>query len=328
MNRDAADLKGHAINLTICYCTARRNCKIEWFLDSLLRLLDDGESLPFATNVVLVDFYAKERPVEFFPPRFPYKLVEPKPCVWQGKHRLTKEDWFAMANARNTGLCYAPDGWIAYVDDLSVLMPGWVNSVTDAIQKGYIGLGAYLKVRDLVVTNGRAESFKLQDKDGRWDQAASDLVSVGGDWMYGCSLIAPVQAFLDINGWGEALCDGLGFEDVCTGITLGNTNRYGFRYNRNMLTLESEEHHHLEPAFRKEDWHWEGDRPVIGGNGQNDKSHSALNQARGSTRFEQYFGNGFDDIGTLRQAILNGGEFPVRCTPEHDWYTRMPLREL
>lgn len=323
--------------LTIAYLTNRRDCKVDWFFSSLARLVQE-EQPDLKFQLVVIDFYAEEggRSEEFAAKFLRTRLSEncslihkpPKPCVWSGPHRLTKVSWFSVSNVRNTALCYAPDGWIAYVDDLSVLMPGWLREVQHSMDNGYVSLGAYLKCNDVVVEDGRAITYRLHQKDTRWDNASSDRHSCGGDWMYGCSLVAPVQAFLDINGWGECLCDGLGFEDVCTGIVLGNTNKYAFRYNRNMLTLESEEDHHKEPAFRKEDWHWEGSRCVVGGNGGDDKSHSALNQARSTSRFEQYFGDGFSNISELRQHILNGGKFPIRGIPEHDWYSRIALKDL
>ena len=43
------------------------------------------------------------------------------------------------------------DGWIVYVDDLSVLMPGWWEQVKLAMAGNYVACGAFRKVNKLVV---------------------------------------------------------------------------------------------------------------------------------------------------------------------------------
>ena len=131
----------------------------------------------------------------------------------------------------------------------------------------------------------------------------------------------PVEALLTVNGWPE-ICDGLGSEDYCLGMALEN-NGFPLVYDRRMLTLESEEAHFEEPPLRKDDWHFEGGKPVRGGNGGNDKSHAVLNIALQSKRFENY-----NDFRALRAAILNGEDFTVMQIPEHDWYTKLPLKDL
>ena len=139
--------------------------QIQWFLDSIRNECGGDYT---GINLIVIAFHADEpwksvSVVECDGEKLGDKLIsymvyQPKPCVWQGPHRLTKQDWFAASNARNTGLCYARDGWIAYVDDLSVLMPGWLNAVREAMAGNYIVLGAYKKVKNLVVENGVVRS--------------------------------------------------------------------------------------------------------------------------------------------------------------------------
>lgn len=315
--------------------------RIEWFLASLVNQI----SLEDNIKVVVVDYHFKlnpdrinresvaERRLSFLEQseRFP-SLNEkmwgcsPKPCVWQGSHRLTKVDWFAASNARNTGLCLAPDGWIAYVDDLSVLMPGWLKAVRESMVGHYIVLGAYKKVKKLVVENGIAKSYEEFPGgiDSRWPCGNDNApVPASGGMMYGCSVAMPVNALLTIGGWPE-YCDGLGSEDYVCGLALQNAG-YEFKYDRRMLTLESEEDHHNGPVFRKEDWHFENGIPVTGGNGRDDKSHAALNIALSSKYFENYYEGG---IRKMREEVLSGKPFPVLNNPQHDWYTKIPLSEL
>ena len=72
------------------------------------------------------------------------------------KQRQTLEDWFNVANSRNTAICMADGEWIAFVDDLSVLMPGWLALAGQAaMHPKTITLCRYAKVRDLVVENGK-----------------------------------------------------------------------------------------------------------------------------------------------------------------------------
>lgn len=301
--------------ITLCYLTSRRESKFQWWWDSLcLQLKPDDE-----IHIVVVDFYAKEQPLcsDGAPPQIKsFKHVTPKPNVWQGEFRLTKQNWFAAANARNTGLCLAPTDWIAYCDDLSVLLPTWLEAVRRSQKGNYIALGAYKKVRSLVVEKGLVVS--CEEFAGGLDarlRHTGEVVSCGGDWMYGCSVAGPVDAFLSVNGWPEAF-DGLSFEDVCMGICIGNTNRFSFRYDKSMMTLESEEDHYIEKPMIRSDY----------GVSPKDKSHAALNIAKASKWYPNFFGD--EGIRGLRDRILRGEPFPMLQVPDREWFTGRLLSEL
>lgn len=304
-------------HLTIGYMTCRKEPMIEWFYSSLHR--ECGGDF---TNikVVVVDLFGSERAL--YPNKFElpdFVSTSPCPGVWQGKYRLTKRNYFAASNARNTALCLAPDGWIAYVDDLSVLMPGWLACVREAMEKNYIVLGAYKKVLKLEVDdtgNATYEDF-APGVDSRWNSGHPDKpVPAAGSWMFGCSLAAPVEAFLKIGGW-ESCCDSLGSEDYIAGIML---ERAGFRfmYDRRMLTLESEERHHDGSALPRFD---KGKSP-------NDKSHAILNMVLkgGRNTVPGYWGDG--GIRSVRESVLRGEPFPIIQCPAHDWFDGQPLSEL
>jgi hypothetical protein len=199
---------------------------------------------------------------------------------------------------------------------LSVLAPGWLEGVRRSVQGNYIALGAYKKVRNLVVEKGRIVSFNefAGGLDSRL-RHPGEVVSCGGDWMYGCSLAGPTEAFLSVNGWPEAN-DGLSFEDVCMGICIGNTNRFSFRYDKSMLTLESEEDHYIEKPMIRSDF----------GVSPKDKSHAALNIAKASRWFPNYFDA--EGIRGLRNRTLAGEPFPVVQIPDREWFTGRLLSEL
>jgi hypothetical protein len=304
--------------LTVAYITSRKEPKSEWFFASLSREL---ESWPGSINLVMVDaFHNKERFDQFdhdtrLPAIKAFTHVPPKPNPWQGEHRLTKTDWFAAANARNTALCLAPDGYLAYVDDLSVLLPGWLSCVKEAIQGGYIACGAYRKVKKLSVDPTGLVTNYVEfpgGNDNRLAHVTAELTPCQGNWLYGCSCAMPVEALLQINGWPEDLCDGQGFEDCCCGIVLQNAG-YKFFYDRRMMTFESEEHHHSSEVMRREDY---GESPK-------DKSHRALEIAQASQRFPNSY-----NIRELRERVLSGHPFPIRQTPAHEWFTGKHLSEL
>jgi hypothetical protein len=307
------------MTLTVAYFTSRKAPMIEWFFASLHR--ETGGDF---TNmrIVIVDLWQEERAnrmghradVDFW-------HVAPKPCVWQGKYRRTKIDWFSASNARNTAICLAPDGWIAFVDDLSVLTPGWLKAVREAMTaEKVVTCGAYRKVGNLTVAqDGTIESFddRPSGHDNRWKYGNDECpVKCEGNWMYGCSLVAPVEAFLSINGFPEALCDGMSFEDVIAGIMLSKKG-YSFQYDRRMLTLEDDDLHSQLPVMKRSDY----------GVSPNDKSHAVLSIAQnGDGWHPNYFGD--EGVRGLRQRVLAGEPFPICRIPEHEWYTGTRLEDL
>jgi hypothetical protein len=307
--------------LNIVYQTCRRDCRLEWFLNSLTNEL---KSYIGKVHLIIVDFYANERNGFGAPlPDF-VTHTAPKPNVYQGHFKITRENWFAASSSRNSGLCHCKDGHVVFLDDLSVMMPGYMQAVNDAIAGNYIMCGSYSKSKNMIVENGVVKSFEPYAKDNRLAHVSKDVTSCSGNFLYGCSVAGPVEAFLSVNGWPEA-CDSLGGEDYCMGIVLKNAG-WELKYDRRAATMESEELHHAEKPFRREDWHFEDGKPVIGGNGKYDKSHAALNIAIQSKRFENYFGDG--GIRALRERVLAGNPFPIQSIPEHDWYTSIPLRDL
>lgn len=317
------------MNLTFCYITARRQPSFEWFW---LYLKNQCPDICNGTPLIIVDNFPdihKDAWAPFLGAHGTnWKWVEPKPNVWQGNHRLTMEDWFAVANARNTGLALCKTNWICYVDDLSVPLSGWFEEVADAITRppNIVTLGAYRKVKNLVVEDGKIVSFS-EHKGGEDNRLrfSPDGGPCKGEWLYGCSLVAPVEALLAVDGWPEMLCDGMGAEDTAMGQVLEN-NGTKFIYNPKMMTYESEEGHHVGPRYRKEDMHHEQGVLKYGGNGSTDKSHAALNICRDSKTFYNGFGEG--GMRALRQRTLAGEPFPIKRIPEHEWYSGIPLKDL
>ena len=304
--------------LSIIYTTGRLDPKLDWFLASLAR--ETGGDYT-DMEIIIVDFHfgkPDRKPVRRLPPN---RLlhVPPKPTVWQGPHRLTKEDWFAVANTRNTGLCYAHGQWVAFVDDLSFLMPGWIAEVRKAMTGSRIICGAYQKVKDLNIDIVTGELLSFTDYLPGHDNRQGSLdgpIPCPGNHMYGCSLVAPMEAFLSINGYDER-CDGLGFEDSIAGIHLSRRG-WAFAYNLRMKTLESEELHFVGPQMKRSDY----------GQSPRDWSHRILELAqKGDGWSPNDFGE-FSSLKNLRKHVLGGGEFPKPRGPLRHHFTGVPLGDL
>ena len=336
--------------LSICWMTSRKDAMWPEFCDSLHR---ECGGMYDGLRVMAIDYWANphvtaasdnERAAlltQMHEDRRSYILnglrcpadifqwAAPKPSPWQGPFRQTNEDWFAAANARNTALALCKTDWIAYVDDLSCLQPGWFAEAVNSMRlERTITCGAYRKVREMVVVNGELVGWKpnLVDdgKGGQIDAGidnrakhAKDGVATPctGNWMFGCSLIAPVEAFLEVNGWDER-CDGMGSEDYCTGLSLAKKG-WKFRYAPRMMTYESEERHHIESSFKRSDY----------GVSPNDKSHEMLKIAQtGNGWNPNDFGG--QDLRKLRMRVCEGQAFPIPARNQREWYMKELLSSL
>lgn len=300
------------MSLSIVYQTCREEPKIEWFLDSLKRELGDFKNV----KLIIVDFCKEQRPLPIS--NLPWETVHtsPMPNHYNGPHRLTKEDWFAAATSRNTGLCYASDGHVVFVDDLSVLMPGWFTAVQDMMKSNYIACGAYHKVKNLVVENGEVKSYTPSGLDHRYGYGSdSGPVPCEGGWLYGCSCGGPIEAFLSVGGFPAHLADGISSEDYCFGI-VASTAGWHLKYDRRMMTFESEELHHVGKVMIRRD---KGKSPA-------DKSHKLLEIVRsGITEFNNYYEGG---IRQLRLDTLAGKPFPPCRMPIFDWFDGQKISDF
>lgn len=315
--------------LTIAFLTNRKDPCIKWFFDSLhnetggdytdikiivldywAQVVDDWTAANVAARK---DHFAKLARHEF-------EHVPPKPTVWQGPYRLAKINYFAAANMRNTALCMAPDGYIAYVDDLSVILPGWLKQVREIMAQGFIAMGAYSKVINLQVNDGKVVNYQWHPagRDSRLDHVKGDQpFKAPCGWSYGCSLAIPVESLLTVNGFDED-CDSMGFEDVICGIMLeraGNT----LMYCPKMRTLESEERHFLEVPFSRII------KNLVPESTYKDSSHAILDWVQNGRRVSA---PNYQSMRETRAAILAGSGFPISQIPEHDWRDAQPIREM
>lgn len=257
------------MKITIAYVTNRIDCRWQWFADSLCEqttpeqraqlqvVFIDGqlwaESVKRSvfTEVLLAhpDRHDSERLQALrnaVSGRFSFLHIPPKPCAYQGPFRQMTRDLFCAGNSRNTAFLVAEGDYVLFVDDLSVLMPGWFSNALHAATDGYIVCGAYKKVLDLKVS---ADPFNVTwtdypaGVDSRWNHGSDGgVVPWHGSGMFGCSFGLPLEAALEVDG-NDAAHNGQGAEDTDFGIRLERAGWPVF-FNRNLLTLESEELHH------------------------------------------------------------------------------------
>ena len=233
------------MKFTIAYFTNRLLPKFDWFIDSLIPQIPQGVEIDLIFIDLQVDYQGQNRIDELkaiVNDRIPYRHIGPKPCVWQGKYRKTLADFFAASNARNTAFIHAESDYVLCVDDLSILMPGYIANAIHAVENKYLVLGAYKKAHNMVVENGQLISASKYDVDSRWSIGSdTGIMPAPNNVLYGCSFGLPLETALQVNGFDEAY-DGMGFEDCDFGIRCSRTGIKMF-YNRNMLTIESNELH-------------------------------------------------------------------------------------
>jgi hypothetical protein len=278
--------------LTAVYITARDNPEFNWMRAAL-------------GNLRIVGIYKgdADKPVIVYPDT-EITIGRPvKPNIFQGPFRITKQDWWFAAGARNTGICHVKTPWVLFLDDRSVLTPGWEAAIEAAISGNYIVAGAYEKRANMRVDyNGIVDEGSLLAEDGRLKWCQSNNVQTpfqcGGEWLYGAAFAMPVEWYLNANGQDETT-GGLGFEDTPFGIVLQN-NGYPFRYDPRLKLVEDRTGGECGPTMFKSDF----------GVSPNDWSHAFLERCRKNKRSEHLFTPELD-LRKQREEILAGWPFPI-----------------
>jgi hypothetical protein len=294
-------------SLTIVYVTARKEPKIEWFFHSL-----DRESGKDYSNIKIinVDTYCK-----ITGEKYGVTHVRPKPTIWQGPHRITKEDWWAKCNAMNTGICLCDTEWIAFVDDRSVLAHSWLQCVQDSMIHGYAVCGSYEKRANMKVENGEiVDEGEFLGADVRRKFGTAVRTT---DW-YGGSCALPLEWCLRVNGYPEEICDGLGFEDIAFGILLRN-NHLDMRYDSRMRIIEDR-----TPGESYEGALKRASKPSPDPNNKWLAKDYRILEIMGASTAS---GNSFD-IGKLREATLRGEPFPPPTASHQDWFDGSEISEM
>lgn len=195
--------------ISICTITARAEPCYDWLLDDLAR-----QRLPEdVLEIVIIDFYNRSADILVGPRPIPVRVYAPKPCPWQGPQRVTTQDYHAIANARNTALCLASYGYVAFVDDRSHLEAGWLP----AARAGF---------RKMAAICGPCDKRKLDGElfDHRRALCPKGKRGCGGGWFYGGNFAAPLEWLLEVNGHEEGT-DPSGCQDYVMGCMMANRGR-------------------------------------------------------------------------------------------------------
>lgn len=313
--------------ITLGYITSRRLPHLDWLFDSLRQ----QDRLDAIRQIVIVDFYAQvcdgrttsdwlARQHEVMSAaRDLQHLVTwtpPKPTVWAGPHRLTKENWWHAANARNTWLCLATQPWCAGLDDRCVLEPNWITTILEAVAGEYAVFGSYEKHHGMQVVDGRIRDVGKTDSVDHREKLCRDNGTVmpfrcPPEWSYGCNGAFRTDWLLESNGWDER-CDGAGFEDSHLGPMLKENGRK-LRYDYRLKVIQDRTPSECADSMLKRD---KGVSP-------RDKSHAIVDMMRGLKRSGHQW-----DLNAVRQQVLNGGAWPIPTGPDRDWYDNELLSQM
>lgn len=269
-------------------------------------------------RVIIVDHWHKNGrspEFKFFPflagsvnsaDEIPIDVVSPKPSIWKGPHRLTKEDWWSKSNDLNTAICLCETEWIAFVDDRCVLCPGWLDAIREAMDGNYAVCGTYEKHAHLKVENGViVDPGETLGVDHR-----TPIKHRSGDW-YGGSGALPLEWCLDVNGFSEDLCDSLGSEDSMFGVTLRNSG-FPIVFDPAMKIIEDRTPGEIDGALKRADF----------GEGRQAKSWAIVRALQDKTSSQNSF-----DIRNLRARAQGGEPFPSPSASPIDWYTGTPIKD-
>lgn len=315
--------------ITIAYITARKNPMVHWFIESLTKQLN-GDEFP---EMIFVDYFKDEREIEL--PEA-VKHVSPLPSFCQGKDKKTKDDYFSPSSARNAGIVHANNPYIVFVDDVSAVAPNWWKRVKAARDGGYVVCGSYMKVSGMAVTDGFVSWNHVTGADTR--QAESDFQKTTGTWLYGCSFGMPTRFGYALNGF-DTMCDMIGGEDYQFGLRIDKLNAPMY-YDRNMLTIESEEHHTQDVVMKRFDMavdtreeylsvlrKFDINQSVWPSLPRYDSSHAILDITHQKQSVQSYY-NHFS-LGDLRDILANGGQITAKdmVFPDKFWFSGLPLSE-
>lgn len=211
--------------------------------------------------------------------------------------------------------------WVSLIDDRSVLMPGYLDGIREAIAGNYIVCGAYEKRAAMTVENGIIKNAGVVTGiDSRLDYVnkhwkphnMKSPYKAPGEWTYGCSITIPLEWALAVNGFSEDYCDGLGGEDYLFGLTLQNAG-YPIRYDPRMKLIEDRTPELCGPTIHR------CDKDVS----PNDKSHKILEVFKGSKTSKNSY-----DLRELRAKVLAGEPWPPPSASKFDWYDGQPIADF
>ena len=335
------------MRLTIVYLTFRLHPRFEWFSSSLARELRETGVRAEDLQIIVIDgrlwYEGNHRRLSLANAaagKIKFEHREPKPSPWQGPARQTSKDYFCPASARNTAFVYARAPHVAFVDDLSFLLPGWLAAHMRAAQDGYVLLGTVSKQRNIRVDNSGA-LLGFDDyppgRDTRLDQITEDLQVCTGSWLFGGTFSVPLELALSVNGEDE-ITNSIGGDDYDFGMRLERGGG-AIRFSRLCETIEDEDGHHTEGVIkisqgdmpsdytdRPGAWTVSHDKPWPGPDGPC-ASNYLLNQLMRAPERSWTLGNAFV-LRDVRAQVLAGGAFPIIQPGLRHWVDGRALADM
>ena len=325
--------------ITFIYSTCRKTPMLEWFVDSLYNQANEIVFDLSKMQIVIVDFELQSRDQDeikgIINNRFDFVHVQPKPSCYQGKYRITSQDFFAAGNARNTGVCYAKYRYIAFIDDLSIMAPNSFSSLVDCAKRNIIVGFSYKKTLEMKVENGNLISHSnFAEEDHRLSlEPIEEYRRIKGNQLYGYNA-CQLDAILKINGYDE-ITNTVGQEDCHFGIRLAKAG-YDIYYARDILFYESEERAHTDNIFIKREITL--DESVyrqlmidynITSRYCESNSFQNVNFILDLTTKDTYWTHGNDyTLSEVREIILNGGTFSNSFSRDAKTFDGFFLKDL
>jgi hypothetical protein len=299
---------------SIVFVTARDNPKFGWMASVANEI---KRRLNYSPPIIVVS----RNPIAGVPTH------QPKPTIWQGEHRVTKENWWAISNARNTGICLCQTEYICFFDDRCVVAPGYVDALTDAMEGGYAMAGAYQKrINMKAVAASIVNEGQLIGEDSRVEHMVkNNLVNplpIGADWFFGANCAMPLEWALQVNGYPE-IADGVGFEDVLFGLLLFN-NGLPMKFDRRALVIQDRTPGQIGPTYIRRD------KGRDKGNKEEEKAYKLLRMFQNKACKTAKHVPGWDiNLRQIRAEVLAGKPFPAPPAVEFkDFYDNQPIREF
>lgn len=308
--------------ITAILCTGREEPQFGWMADSLSRCLTYYQG-PFELIVVdmllwrdSIKLERRSSLADAVKGRFSYRHVTPKPTPWQGPYRKTSRDYYALCNARNTGIALARGSHVVLFDDCTVLDEQWLKWHGDAANKGLGVAGSFKSYLTATIVDGCVVSGELHPSQ---EHRGPIISKAYGGWMWGLNTSFPLEWALKVNGYDEKYDGQGGSEDCCLGVRLERAGCTLVYIPECIINQILETH---SPVCDFETWgkpqeRKQKERLLLDG-----KMHFAnelliqelgLNPAR-----TQPLGNEFSLRG-LRDHALRTGDFPTHNSLEVDW---------